>query len=157
MPNVFDPAAIKRRILMLREKPLVRFVLTPLAVALLLVLAAPAFAQTDTGKISGTVKDQNGAIVPGANVSIIDERTGTERNAKANDDGFFSVQVLKASSYRVIAESAGMSAKVEHLNLNVGQELTVSLAMTTTGVSATVNVVSGEEPVTDSGSASMSA
>lgn len=142
---------------MLREKPLVRFVLTPLAVAVLMIFAATAFAQSDTGKISGTVKDQNGAIVPGANVSIIDERTGTERNAKANDDGFFSVPVLRASSYRVIAESSGMSAKVEHLNLNVGQELTLSLAMRTTGLSATVNVVSGEETVTDSGSASMSA
>src|SRR4029077_21155567 len=54
-------------------------------------------------------------------------------------------------------ESAGMSAKVEHLTLNVGQELTLSLAMTTTGVSATVNVVSGQETVSDSGSASMSA
>jgi len=114
---------------MLREKPLVRFVLTPLAVALLLVLAATAFAQTDTGKISGTVKDQNGAIVPGANVSIIDERIGTERNAKANDDGFFSVPVLKPSSYRVIAESTGLSARIEHLNLGVGQALTVSLVM----------------------------
>jgi hypothetical protein len=142
---------------MLREKPLIRFVLTPLAVAVLMMFAATAFAQSDTGKISGTVKDQNGAIVPGANVSIIDERTGTERNTKANDDGFFSVPVLRASSYRLIAESSGMSAKVEHLNLNVGQELTLSLAMRTTGLSATVNVVSGEETVTDSGSASMSA
>jgi hypothetical protein len=142
---------------MLRKKPLVRFVLTPLAVAVLMIFAAAAFAQSETGKISGTVKDQNGAIVPGANVSIIDERTGTERNAKANDDGFFSVPVLRASSYRVIAESSGMHAKVEHLTLNVGQELTLSLAMTTTGLSATVNVVSGEETVTDSGSASMSA
>lgn len=142
---------------MLREKPLVRFVLTPLAVAVLMIFAATAFAQSDTGKISGTVKDQNGAIVPGANVSVIDERTGTERNTKANDDGLFTVPVLKASSYRVIAESAGMSAKVEHLSLGVGQELTVSLAMSTNGLSATVNVVSGEETVTDSGSASMSA
>jgi hypothetical protein len=47
---------------MLRKEPLVRFVLTPLAVAVLLVFAATAFAQGDTGKISGTVKDQNGAI-----------------------------------------------------------------------------------------------
>jgi len=142
---------------MLREHSLVRFVLTPIAVAVLMMFAATAGAQTDSGKISGTVKDQNGAVVPGANVSIIDERTGTERNAKANDDGYFSVPALKASTYRVIAESTGLTAKIEHLNLNVGQELAVSLAMSTNDITATVNVVSGQETVTDNGSAAMSA
>ena len=142
---------------MLRQRSLTRLVLTPLAVAVLLVFTATAFGQSDTGKISGTVKDQNGGLVPGANVSIVNERTGEERNAKANDDGFFSVPALKASSYRVIAESSGLSAKIEHVALSVGQELTVGLAMSTTGVTATVNVVSGEETVTDTGTAGMSA
>jgi len=50
-----------------------------------------------------------------------------------------------------------LSAKVEHVNLNVGQELMVNLAMTATGIEATVNVVSGEEAVTNTGSASMGA
>src|SRR4249919_1319957 len=147
----------KRRICMLRKTLLVRFVLTPLAVAVVMMFTATAFAQSDTGKISGFVKDQNGAIVPGVNISIVDERTGTERNAKANDDGFFIVPALKASSYRVIAEGNGLTAKVEHVNLSVGQELSVSLAMNAAGVTATVNVVSGEETVTDTGTAGMSA
>src|ERR1041385_1131198 len=142
---------------MLRQKTLVRFLLTPIAVAVLMMFAATAFAQTDTGKLSGYVKDQNGAIVPGANISVIDERTGTERNAKANDDGFFSVPALKASSYRVIAENTGLSARVEHLNLSVGQELSLSLVVTPADLKATVNVVSGVETVTDNGTAGMSA
>ncbi|HYX27260.1 MAG TPA: carboxypeptidase regulatory-like domain-containing protein [Pyrinomonadaceae bacterium] len=115
------------------------------------------FAQSDAGKISGFAKDQNGAIVPGANISVVNERTGEERNAKANDDGFFSVPALKASSYRLTADASGLSAKVENLNLSVGQELTVNLAMTATGVSATVNITSSEETVTNTGSASMGA
>src|SRR5438874_4031850 len=119
---------------MLREKSLIRFLLTPLAVAVLLVIAVTAFAQTDTGRITGTVKDQNGAIVPGANITVTNTRTGEERSAKANDDGMFSVAALKASSYRIIAETTGLSAKIESATLNVGQELTVNLAMTATGV-----------------------
>jgi hypothetical protein len=142
---------------MLGERSLTRIVLTPLAVAVVLIFTATAFGQADTGKISGTVKDQNGGLVPGANVSIVNERTGVERNAKANDDGFFSVPALQASSYRIIAESAGLSAKIEHVNLSVGQEVTVNVAMTTTGVTETVNVVSGEETLTNTGSASMGA
>jgi len=142
---------------MLRQRSLTRVVLTPLAVAVVLVFTATALAQSDTGKISGSVKDQNGGLVPGANVSIVNEKTGEERNAKANDDGYFSVPALKASSYRIIAESTGLSGKVDHVNLNVGQELTLNLAMTPGGVTATVNVVSGEETVTDTGTAGMSA
>ena len=71
---------------MLSEESRTRFLLTLLAVAVLLVIAATAFAQTDTGKITSTVKDQNGAIVPGANVTVTNTRTGEERSAKANDD-----------------------------------------------------------------------
>src|SRR3989442_1622519 len=71
---------------MLCDKPLMRFVLTPLAVAVLLVIAATAFAQTDTGKITGTVKDQNGAVVPGANITVTNTRTGEERSVKATED-----------------------------------------------------------------------
>src|SRR6185503_18241589 len=128
MPEISDPAATKES-LMLVDKPLVRFVLTPLAVAVLFLFAATAFAQTDTGKISGFAKDQNGAIVPGANITVTDTRTGLERSAKANDDGFFSVAALKPSTYRVIAETTGLSAKVDTVNLSVGQEVTLNLAM----------------------------
>ena len=71
---------------MLCDKPLMRFVLTPLAVVVLLVIAATAFAQTDTGKITGTVKDQNGAVVPGANITVTNTRTGEERSVKATED-----------------------------------------------------------------------
>src|SRR5882724_12711493 len=111
---------------MLREKSRLRCLLNPLAVAVILLISVTALAQTDTGKIAGTVKDQNGAIVPGANITVTNTRTGEERSAKANDDGMFSVAALKASSYRIIAEVTGLSAKIDNATLNVGQELTVT-------------------------------
>jgi hypothetical protein len=140
---------------MFRESLQRRLLLTPLAILLLLLSLAGASAQTDTGKITGTVKDQNGAIVPGANITVTNERTGEERSAKSNEDGFFVVAALKASSYRIIAESTGLSAKAEKVNLSVGQELTINLAMTTSGLSETVTVVSGEETISNNGSAAM--
>ena len=76
----------------------------------LLLLSGVAMAQ-DTGKISGYTKDANGAIVPGASVSVVNEKTGEERNAKSNEDGYFVVPVLKASTYRIIAEASGMTGK----------------------------------------------
>jgi hypothetical protein len=48
----------------------------------LLLLSGVAMAQSDTGKISGYTKDANGAIVPGASVSVVNEKTGEERTPR---------------------------------------------------------------------------
>ena len=44
-----------------------------LTLAVMLLLARPTFAQVDTGAILGTVKDQSGAVVPGAKVTMTNE------------------------------------------------------------------------------------
>jgi hypothetical protein len=132
------------------------YFLFPVIVAMLLGSTA-AFAQTDTGRISGTVKDQNGGIVPGAIVTARNVRTGDERTATANDDGSFTIPALKASAYTVTATGTDLSGKVENVNVNVGQEVTINVAVSPTGVSATVNVVGGEETLANTGSAAMGA
>ena len=116
-----------------------------------------AFGQSDTGRISGFVKDQNGAIVPGATITARNTRTGEERTAVSNEDGYYLIPALKASAYTVTAKGADLSAQVEDVNVSVGQELSVNLAVTPTGVSEIVNVVSGEEVLTNTGSAAMGA
>jgi len=139
------------------KRSLNRFLISPLAILFLLVTAGVALAQTDNGKITGYAKDANGAIVPGASINVVNEKTGEERSAKANDDGYFVVPALKASSYRVIGEISGMTGKIDHVELSVGQTLTLNLAMTASGVSATVNVVSGEDTIVNTGSATIGA
>src|SRR4030095_11230927 len=109
------------------KRSLTRFLISPLAIMTLLLMSGLTFAQTDSGKISGTVKDQNGAIVPGASITVTNEKTGEERSAKANDEGYFVVPALKASSYRVIGEVTGMTGKIDHVELSVGQSLEVTL------------------------------
>jgi len=60
-----------------------RILLTPLAVAALLVIAGAAVAQTDTRKITATAKGQNRDIVSAANIT--NARDSEERSAKNND------------------------------------------------------------------------
>jgi len=122
-----------------------------------LLSASAAFAQTDTGRIAGTVKDQNGGLVPGATVTARNLRTGDERTAIANEEGYYTIAALKASAYTVTATGRDLSGTVENATINVGQELTINIAMTPTGVSATVNVVGGEETLANTGSAAMGA
>jgi carboxypeptidase family protein len=133
----------------------IHFVLS--VVAPLLLVSSVAFGQTDSGHITGTVKDQNGAIVPGVTITARNDRTGDERTAVANADGTYTIAALKASVYTVTATGTDLAAKAENVSLNVGQELTINLALAPTGVSATVNVVGGEEVLASTGSASMGA
>jgi len=50
-----------------------------LLLVLLLAIAPLAHAQTDRGRLIGTVTDANSAIIPGASVTVKNERTGEER------------------------------------------------------------------------------
>ncbi|HEY6046545.1 MAG TPA: TonB-dependent receptor, partial [Pyrinomonadaceae bacterium] len=125
--------------------------------ATLLLAATAAFGQSDNGRISGFAKDQNGAIVPGATVTAKNVRTGEERTATSNEDGYYLIPALKASVYTITASAKDLSVQVENANVNVGQELVINLALAPESLSATVNIVSGEDVITSDGSAVMGA
>src|SRR3569832_1825780 len=58
--------------------------------ALLFALSATAFAQLETGQITGRVTDPNGAVVPGAAVILKSVETGAERAATSDADGAYT-------------------------------------------------------------------
>ena len=62
-----------------------------LAAFLLLVGAGRAAAQGTTGTISGTVVDESSQAVPGAAVTLVDERTTVTRGSTSGADGTFVV------------------------------------------------------------------
>jgi hypothetical protein len=119
---------------------------------------AAASAQTDQGRITGTVADANGAFVLGATVVVRNERTGEERSAVTTDGGTFAVPALKASSYVVTATGQNFApSKVTDIELAVGQELNLSITLRATEVTASVDVVATTEAATDTSSARMGA
>jgi len=127
----------------------------PLAFAVMLLLPAVAFSQTDAGSITGTVKDQDGAIVSGATVTIKNQKTGAERIATTGDDGTFSIPALKASAYTVTATATGLSGTVKDVEINVGRETNLNIPMKLGDLTASINIVAGEEVAIATGSASM--
>jgi hypothetical protein len=67
------------------------------------------FAQgTDLGTIAGLVTDSTGAVVPNANVVILDLATNRPREAKTNAQGEYRVFGLSAGTYQVSVSLAGM-------------------------------------------------
>jgi hypothetical protein len=137
------------------RRSLNQFVL--LAIAAIPLLFGTALAQSDTGKISGTVKDPAGAAVPGVTITVTNDRTGDERTTTSGPDGTFSVPALKASIYTVTAETTGLSIKVTGVEVNVGRESNLNLALKIADVTASINVVAGEDALTNTASASMGA
>src|SRR5712692_10486378 len=66
-------------------------------------------AQSDSGRITGTITDASGAVVPNAQVTVKNEKTGQSRKVKANDQGAYIVTQLGPSTYALTAEANGMA------------------------------------------------
>ncbi|HEX7136209.1 MAG TPA: TonB-dependent receptor, partial [Vicinamibacterales bacterium] len=122
-------------------------------VCMLALMPAWGFAQTDQGKVGGTVRDQTSALVSGAKVTVRNEKTGEERTATTNDQGYFLIGFLKPSSYTIKAEKSGFeSLDYPSMVLAVGQELSFDFELKPAGVQEAVTVTA-QAPVLDMSSA----
>jgi len=109
-----------------------------LSVALALCFAAlPAstFAQGEQGRVAGHVRDQSNAFVAEAKVLVKSEKTGEERTAVTNSQGYFIVGSLKPAQYTIKVEKDGFSV-IEYTAMPVssGQELNDMRATRMSGV-----------------------
>ena len=83
------------------------FVAYAVAIVCVLLLASPAAAQFDRGTISGVVKDQSGAVVPGVTVTAKSLQTQELATAVTDASGFFTMTTLRPGRYDVSAELDG--------------------------------------------------
>src|SRR5687767_9405859 len=71
------------------------------ALAMLLFSVVPVIAQATYGGLSGTVRDQSGAVVTGAAILVENEGTAKEFATQSNGEGVFVIPQLPPGSYRV--------------------------------------------------------
>src|SRR6266540_2535449 len=65
-----------------------------------LVVALPASAQITTASVTGTVKDPQGGVIPGATVSLISETQGTQMSGVfTNNNGDFTIANVRPDRY----------------------------------------------------------
>lgn len=123
-----------------------------IAVLISLVLAGitMAFAQGgNQGAIEGTVADQTGAMVAGAELTATHSATGATFKTTSKEDGFFEFPLLPVGLYDVVAKKQGFTIVTEKsVKLTVGAKLTLRLELKVSGTSETV-VVTGEAPVVE--------
>ena len=110
---------------------------------LLLTFSAAAFAQSNTGEITGAVHDQQGGVVPGATVTITSKDTGLVRTASTPDNGSFRFLAVPAGVYSLTAEKSGFAvAKVERIEVLVDEIATVAVALAVAQSAQTITVES---------------
>jgi hypothetical protein len=121
---------------------------------LLIAVSAIALLGQDLGRITGTVADATGAVIPGAKVSVKNEKTGTLRYAEANAEGIFFVTNLPAAPFTVAAGSPGFAPReFQKIELQQGQARTVDFLLAPAGQSQTITVTEGSLAEVDTSSA----
>jgi hypothetical protein len=111
---------------------------------LLLLMATSLIAQTFRGTILGTVTDPQGAVIPGAKVTVHNVNTGLERVTQTSADGSYSVPELPIGTYNVTATQSGFqTAVISNVAVDVAAEKRVDFVFRAGQVSEKVEV-SGE-------------
>lgn len=121
---------------------------------LLVLFSLPVFA-ANTGDISGTVVDQNGALVTNAKVTVTSVSTGAVREVQTNEYGQFSVPQLEIGEYEVKVQAGGFKVYSQKATVRSGENTRVSANLAVGSVGETVTV-EGIAPTLDVATAQVS-
>src|SRR5204863_7206176 len=107
------------------------FLLSVSIVAALLVgFAVPSFGQMNTGTITGTVTDPQGAAIANVKITVVHIDTNFESRVATNSEGLYRVQSLQPGLYRLTFEAAGFKRIVQSgVDLRTGDVLPVNARM----------------------------
>jgi hypothetical protein len=132
------------------------------ATCLMLLWCIPSFGQVLKGSISGTAVDQNGAVVPGAQVKATNTGTSAVLTTTTDNSGSFRFNLIPAGEYKIeisaqhfktavqngVAVSAGRDSGLGQVRLSVGEasttvEVTADAPLIETTQAQVTNTFSG--------------
>ena len=127
---------------------------TAILVALALLAVVPAFAQ-QTGTITGTATDEQGAVLPGVTVTVESAALIAPRSTTTGAGGSYNHPALPPGDYTVSFALSGFQTVVqEGVRVSVARTLQVNASLGISGVEETVTVT-GDAPVVDVRSATV--
>ena len=111
-----------------------------LSLVLSIFLSTAAYADNG-GKVLGTVKDQTGAVVPNAEVDLINKSTGVAQNTKTDSAGAYTFPLVPVGIYELRLSAAGFNpVQHEGLVVNIHSVVEQDLALTVGDQMQTVTV-----------------
>jgi len=109
------------------------------------VLGTTATAQNT--QLSGRILDPSGAIVPKAEVRVIDEDKGVERSTLSNSQGIYVVASLPPSQYRILVTAKGFRTTTRTgVTVEVGQNAVLDFTLEVGDAKEAVTVLGSSEP-----------
>src|SRR5438034_8826968 len=125
-------------------------------VLLSLLAAAPALAQAPSGTILGSIKDTQGAVIPGATVTATNLGTQYSRSAVTDESGAYALRLLPVGNYTVVVTMPGFKNYSQTgIALEVGRNARVDATIELGAVNESVSVVA-DSPLVETTSASLS-
>ena len=91
----------------------------------LVMLPAAAGAQTETGRITGTVTDATGAVLPGVTVNLKADATGAVQSTATDSNGRYAFENVAPGAYQLSCELAGFTGQTSKVAVAAGQALSL--------------------------------
>ena len=115
-------------------------------------IAAPARAQITTGTVSGTVKDPQGGVIPGAAVTLTSDTRGTKlSDVFTNDKGDFTFVNAPPDKYTIAVSMQGFKpAKQSGVSVSPGDRMSIGTFTIEIGGITDVVVVKADTPLVQS-------
>ncbi|MGH9200069.1 MAG: carboxypeptidase-like regulatory domain-containing protein, partial [Vicinamibacterales bacterium] len=117
-----------------------RVLLTSLV--LVAIAAVPAFGQGDRSQIAGFVKDQSGAVIPGATVTIVNSQTRLEWTSVTDGRGYYVFPALAPGMYEIAVELQGFKKWMQTgMTLDAASSARVDVSLETGVLAETITVM----------------
>jgi Carboxypeptidase regulatory-like domain/TonB-dependent Receptor Plug Domain len=121
-----------------------------------LFLATSIVAQSPNGTINGRVLDPSGAVIVGAEITIVNDATRVQYASKTNGEGIYVVTNLPPGAYRLQVAKLGFNTLIKpDIVLNVQDALAINFTLPIGTVAETVTVEGGA-PLVNTQSATVS-
>ncbi|HYT18910.1 MAG TPA: carboxypeptidase-like regulatory domain-containing protein, partial [Candidatus Polarisedimenticolia bacterium] len=111
-----------------------------LGLTLILAFADYVPAQTGLTSLRGTVTDPAGAVVPGAQVELKNNATGSHATATTDSNGAYEFPQIPPGRYTLTATMTGFAVQTKEAELLVSQPATINFALSVQESRMTIEV-----------------
>src|SRR5215467_12035604 len=109
-----------------------------------------AHAQVTTGNVRGVIKDENGALVAGANVTILEKKTNNQFTTQTNATGDFEFKNLPVGNYQITVSAKGFKGlTLDDVIVQLNQTTDVAGVLTVGEFTESVTVSAGGSELVD--------
>jgi Carboxypeptidase regulatory-like domain/TonB-dependent Receptor Plug Domain len=113
-------------------------------VAMAGMLFGPAYGQSTTGSIFGTITDPSGGVIPSSTVTATDLKTGILRTAQTNASGNYVFPSMPPGDYAISATATSFAKQTKSgVHVDVNQSAEASFQMSLGNTAETVTVTAG--------------